>query len=52
MESAKNTAESAHDKACDATNSTQAQAQQSKEEKAGFLQQVCLLKDEFSLHVI
>ncbi|XP_022848889.1 late embryogenesis abundant protein 1-like [Olea europaea var. sylvestris] len=39
MESAKNTAESAHDKACDATNSTQAQAQQSKEEKAGFLQQ-------------
>ncbi|CAA2992115.1 late embryogenesis abundant protein 1-like [Olea europaea var. sylvestris] len=39
MESAKNTAQSAHDKACDAANSTQAQAQRSKEENAGFLKQ-------------
>ncbi|KAL2463489.1 Uncharacterized protein Fot_53145 [Forsythia ovata] len=39
MESAKNTTQSAHDKACDVANNTEAQAQQSKEENAGFLQQ-------------
>ncbi|KAK2993358.1 hypothetical protein RJ640_007625 [Escallonia rubra] len=39
MESAKNTANAAHDKAADAANCTSGQAQQHKDESAGFLQQ-------------
>ncbi|KAL8491148.1 hypothetical protein ACS0TY_022978 [Phlomoides rotata] len=39
MESAKSTAGAAHDKACDAAGKSQGQAQRSKEENAGFLQQ-------------
>ncbi|CAA0811637.1 Late embryogenesis abundant protein (LEA) family protein [Striga hermonthica] len=39
IESAKSTASQAHDKACDAAGKTQEQAQLSKEETTGFLQQ-------------
>ncbi|PIM98990.1 Malate dehydrogenase (decarboxylating) [Handroanthus impetiginosus] len=39
IDSAKSTAESAHDKACNAAGKTQEEAQRSKEESAGFLQQ-------------
>ncbi|KAL3812397.1 hypothetical protein ACJIZ3_013665 [Penstemon smallii] len=39
MESAKNTAEAAHDKACNAAGKTHAETQRSKEENASFLQQ-------------
>ncbi|XP_073054056.1 uncharacterized protein [Primulina huaijiensis] len=39
VESAKNTASKAHDKACEAAGQTQQQAQRSKEENATFLQQ-------------
>ncbi|KAI3469888.1 hypothetical protein Pfo_026551 [Paulownia fortunei] len=39
VESAKSTASKAHDKACDAAGKSQEQAQRSKEENAGFLQQ-------------
>ncbi|PIN14468.1 Malate dehydrogenase (decarboxylating) [Handroanthus impetiginosus] len=39
VDSAKNTANKAHDKACEAAGKTQEQAQRSKEESAGFLQQ-------------
>lgn len=40
VESAKSTAGKAHDKACEAAGKSQEQAQRSKEENAGFLQQV------------
>ncbi|KAL6548479.1 hypothetical protein OROGR_008900 [Orobanche gracilis] len=40
VESAKTTANQAHDKACEAAGKTQEQAQRSKEESVGFLQQV------------
>ncbi|PIM98988.1 Malate dehydrogenase (decarboxylating) [Handroanthus impetiginosus] len=39
IDSAKSTANAAHDKACDAAGKTQDQAQRSKDEAAGFLQQ-------------
>ncbi|KAL0368533.1 UNVERIFIED_CONTAM: hypothetical protein Scaly_1072200 [Sesamum calycinum] len=39
MESAKSTANAAHDKACDVAGDSQGQAQRSKEENAGLLQQ-------------
>ncbi|KAL6517162.1 hypothetical protein OROHE_017868 [Orobanche hederae] len=39
VESAKSTASQAHDKACEAAGKTQDQAQRSKEESVGFLQQ-------------
>ncbi|KAI3459591.1 hypothetical protein Pfo_016254 [Paulownia fortunei] len=39
MESAKSTANAAHDKACNAAGKTPEQTQRSKEENAGFLQQ-------------
>ncbi|KAL7124188.1 hypothetical protein ABFS83_14G031200 [Erythranthe nasuta] len=39
VDSAKDTAHAAHDKACDAAGKTQEQAHRSKEESAGFLQQ-------------
>ncbi|KAL6581909.1 hypothetical protein OROMI_005923 [Orobanche minor] len=39
VESAKSTASQAHDKACEAAGKTQEQAQCTKEESVGFLQQ-------------
>ena len=39
VDSAKSTASKAHDKACEATGKSHEQAQRSKEENAGFLQQ-------------
>ncbi|KAL7141888.1 hypothetical protein ABFS83_08G084900 [Erythranthe nasuta] len=39
IDSAKGTAQSAHDRTCDALGRTQEQAQRSQEESAGFLQQ-------------